>query len=89
MLLALGLVSGCNTTATKTPNATESKEGDEYVTVAPEIGSRVKKRVKKSELAKESNERSGQRKKFDGDDVVFIQPTQTGPVDAAVTGNGP
>lgn len=46
--LALMLVSGCGT-----PTDTAAKpaaDKDEYVTLEPEIGSRVKKRVKKSEL---------------------------------------
>lgn len=83
-LLALGLLSGCNTTAT-TKEKPASADREEYVTVEPEIGSRVKKRVKKSELAQHQNGRSGQRKKFDGDDLTRYAPPMTGPVEETIT----
>jgi hypothetical protein len=47
--LALILTTGCNT-ATAAKPAAKPATTDEYVTLEPEIGSRVKKRVKKSEV---------------------------------------
>ena len=84
MILAAGfVVCGCNTT-NSTPAAKSDKAAkDEYVTIAPEIGSRVKKRVKRSELQAAENPGS-QRKKFTAEDLEMINRPDT----AGVTERG-
>lgn len=78
VLLAGFLAFGCTTTKT-TPEAKSGPAAgakDEYLTIAPEIGSRVKKRVKRSELQAAENPGS-QRKKFKAEDLEQINLPDT------------
>lgn len=48
--VSVAFLAGCNTTsATATPEEKKAAK-EEYVVVEPEVGSRIKKRIKKSEL---------------------------------------
>jgi hypothetical protein len=53
MLAVLGLSTGCVTTQ-KSAEAAKPESKDEYVTVDAGVGSHIKRRVKKSDLAKET-----------------------------------
>ncbi len=71
--LILMFAAGCETPPEKTAQKPQNSK-DEYVTVAPEIGSRVPKRVKKSELK----------------DYRGMAPTQNGKITAETdTNNAP
>jgi hypothetical protein len=87
--LALFLTTGCNTptdTAAK-PAAKPAAATDEYVTLEPEIGSRVKKRVKKSEVNGYVGMSPNSKQKVTADtDMNNMPPTTTGQMEQA-TGN--
>jgi hypothetical protein len=85
LLLPL-LAVGCATTDTK-PAAEESKAAEEYVKLEPEIGSRVKRRVKKSELKKYVGTNPSQRSIVTSETDTTMQPGQTtGQVEASNPG---
>lgn len=81
----LALLCGCATTDSKP--AQESKVSEEYVTLEPEIGSRVKKRVKKSELKKYVGTAPTQRSIVTAETDTTMAPGRTtGEVEASNPG---
>jgi hypothetical protein len=71
------LVAGCATTDT-TPTATAADGAkEEYVKLEPEIGSRVKRRVKKSELKKYVGTSPSQRAIITAETDTTMPPSQT------------
>ena len=69
MTSCLGFFSGCQTTD-PTAQATPVVEKDEYVRLEPELGSRIRKRVKKSEIAKEAAARRSKEQKVTEETVL-------------------
>lgn len=84
--LAVVLAAGCNTPTEKTA---DRKSSDEYVTLEPEVGSRVKKRVKKSELNGYVGMSPNKKDKITADtDMNNIPRTTTGEMEKTATGTG-
>lgn len=80
------LAAGCATTDTK-PATENAKPADEYVVIEPEIGSRVKRRVKKSELKKYVGSAPTQRAIVtDQTDTTMTPSMTTGEVEASNPG---
>ncbi len=84
--VTIAFLAACNTTSTTATPGQKKAAKDEYVVIEPEVGSRIKKRVKKSELKNYVGTAPTKREIITEDTDTVQQPTLTGTVERAVSG---
>lgn len=79
--VTVAFIAGCNTTsATATPEEKKAAK-EEYVVVEPEVGSRIKKRIKKSELNRHVGTSPTRHSTVTAETETHHIPTPTGVVE--------